>query len=294
MDFFHFEVGMVGGPAFTADGSQLLWISPGKSTDGKVAVVDVLTGHSVRELGRNTSSMVTAIQLSPDRRRIGICGYAYGRASDGLTSAIGGVVHVWDVPTGDLLLKHKWREGAYCAMAFSPDGNQFAVGGGMANGSNQSGQIVLFEVSSGKSIATLDGHREHVRCLVVTPDGKQLLSSGSLDCDLKTWDLSAVIPALSTSVNLASNPTTIASFAVSPDGTLVFAALANFNRGQKAGELRVLDATSLETLGILLAGHSLPVCNVAISPDGRMLVASDSHGAMFAWDIRNVAGDSAE
>jgi WD40 repeat protein len=293
MEFFRPDLGRGGGPAFSADGSKLLSIAPRQTTERAVELVDVLTGDPIKVLARDTSSFVSAIQFSPDGRRMGICGFTYGRAANGLTACIDGVVHVWDLESDDLLLTHRWREGGYRAITFSPDGEVFAAAGGGADGEHRRGQIVVFNVITGKLIARLTDVHEPIDCLAVTPDGRRLVS-GDQECEVKIWDIATDSPSLLGSIRLGSRPTYTSDLTVSPDGTVVFAALANYNRGQKAGGLRVIDAATNETLAVLLADHRLPVCNVAISPDGRMLVARDSHGAMFGWDISTFAGDSAE
>ena len=69
-------------------------------------------------------------------------------------------------------------------VTLSPDG-RFALSGSEDN------TVKLWEVATGKNIATLKGHKEGIAELAFSPDGKTLASgsAGSEDASIKVWDL---------------------------------------------------------------------------------------------------------
>jgi WD40 repeat protein len=68
-------------------------------------------------------------------------------------------------------------------VAFRVDGNTLASG-------SSDNSIKLWDVGTGKTIATLEGHTGAVLSLTFNPDG-MLLASTSADHTIKLWDLAA-------------------------------------------------------------------------------------------------------
>jgi len=102
--------------------------------------------RAVRLLDRDSTSPVTAVQFSPDGHHVAFCGRAQGITTDGRAGPVDGVVDVWDIQTGELLVKHEWRNGGYNTMQFSRDGRLCAAGGGGTIDRSGSGRVVLFDM----------------------------------------------------------------------------------------------------------------------------------------------------
>jgi WD40 repeat protein len=64
--------------------------------------------------------------------------------------------------------------------AFSPDGKTLASG-------DEKGTIKLWDVPSGKELASFAGHAGEVLCLAISADGK-VLAPGGQDKKIKLWD----------------------------------------------------------------------------------------------------------
>ena len=62
-----------------------------------------------------------------------------------------------------------------------PDGRR------VVSGSNDK-TLKVWDVATGKCVATLEGHSSDVYCVAVFPDGRRVVS-GSDDKTLKVWDL---------------------------------------------------------------------------------------------------------
>jgi WD40 repeat protein len=77
----------------------------------------------------------------------------------------------------------KRHTGAGLTLAFSPDGKTLASG-------SYDTTIKLWDVASGKNIATLTGHSDWVCSVAFSPDGKTL-ASGSDDKTGKLWNLAS-------------------------------------------------------------------------------------------------------
>jgi WD40 repeat protein len=105
---------------------------------------------------------------------------------DGKLFATGGsFVGLWETASGERkALASDHLHSRIYTVAFRPDGKWFASAGKDKN-------IKLWDVATGKEVATLKAHAADVNCLAFSPDGK-VLASGSSDKTIKLWDLTAV------------------------------------------------------------------------------------------------------
>jgi hypothetical protein len=109
---------------------------------------------------------------------------------------------LWDVASGQQIAqldvdKHREEkqqspEWDGCVLTFSPDGRMLATAVPERNHDRRAAlPVTLWEVASGQEIGRLAGHRNIIRTLAFSPDGKTLASGGN-DLTCLIWDVAAV------------------------------------------------------------------------------------------------------
>ncbi len=137
----------------------------GSSLDPTAALFDVASGRLKATLTVKPG-WVHAAAFSPDGKLVTSGG------DDGL--------QLWDAATGKHVRTLVADQEVY-STAFAPDGKMIATGLG-------NGDILLWDVTAGKSNTRLVGHRGMVRDLTYSPDGKLVISAGQ-DDTFRVWDL---------------------------------------------------------------------------------------------------------
>lgn len=120
----------------------------------------------------------------------------------------------------------------------------------------------------------LTGHRDWVRSLAVSPDGKWA-ASGSDDKTVKIWDLESG----ACRATLAGHTDDVMSVAITPDGTRVLS-------GSQDHTIRVWDASEGKSLACWVASEHY-VLSVVPMADGRRVITAGASvdPALKVWDI---------
>ncbi len=226
--------------AFSTNGTLLAAIG----TDSRVIIHDL-----------TTQSTTTTPQLPGLRGGSGIT-----ELSADLTLAAYNVgpntLRVAEVMTGRVLWSARAADETLRTLAFSPDGRILASAAGFVESS-----IRLWDVSRGKELTRLEGHRGWVGALAFWPDGRRL-ASASADQTIRLWDVT----------NLSDDPQDAAPStpASSPAPSSVSVAGSN-------------DGTAIREIAIL-RGHRLEVWSLALGSDGSTLASGSKDGSLLVWD----------
>ncbi len=275
---------------FTADGRYLV----SGNWDGTLTILDLQAARVLRTVTEHVAT-VHAMAFSPDGERLvvgggegeprvwrlrelgltrlipahdeRITGVAF--SPDGrwvLSGSLDRTTRLWDSATGTLVRRFDIPDRV-TAVTFSPDSQHVVA-------ASEQGVIHVWDRETGRLDTVVWGPRTEITRLVVSPDGRRLVSFGSLwqhqgrtrvvqDAVLAAWDLTAgKIVARARSEGLHA--------ALSPDGRLAVTDLG-------FGSLWVWN-TDPPAVARVLSGHRSWVLGMALSQEGRwLLTGSQDH-----------------
>ena len=190
-------------------------------------------------------------------------------STDGRFLAAGGqngVVHIWEVATGQEVQQLKINVGSVLSVAFSPDGQQLLVvelGAFTAR---------LFDIRSGQQLRLLLGPQAAVTWARFSPTGDKIVMS-SLDSNAFVYSAQTG-RSLETIFVPATNPATYATF--TPDERYVL--VAN-------GATSLLMDPQTDQVVQTFTGHAANITRAAFSPNGQRLATASLDGTVRLWDV---------
>jgi len=132
--------------------------------------------------------------------------------------------------------------------------------------------LKVWELESGRAVATLQGHVGPVTACAVTLDGRHVVSA-SYDRTLKVWELASGRPV----ATLQGHTHHVTACAVTPDGRHVVS--ASYDHTLKVWELESGRAVAT------LQGHTEEVTACAVTPDGRHVVSGSKDQTLKVWEL---------
>jgi WD40 repeat protein len=271
------------------------------SWDGSLRVWNLKSGKQIGEDWRDGNSRVRTIVLSPDGKKVvsgsddggvrlwdvdtckviakwtghteivtSVCWSRDGQQV--MSGSADGTVREWDAEKGETILGpiETGHEHVY-AVVYSPDMTVFATGGWDTNPDSES-KIKIWDLKTGKLVATLKGHTIGVWCLAWTPDGKTLIS-GSNDDSIRTWNTSnwkqiAVFD---------EHTDYVYGIAISPNGRILASASID-------NTARLWNLDNNQPISSPL-NHTDIVTVVSFSADGKLLATSCDDFNAYTWDV---------
>ena len=171
----------------------------------------------------------------------------------------------WAGSSRVLLVRTLVGQSAVWGVAVTVDGKR-------AVSASNDGTLKVWNLESGETLRTLEGHPDPVYGVVVTADGKRAVSA-SVDQTLKVWDLESG-HALRT---LKGHSFAVTSVTVTADGRRTVSASLDET-------LKVWDTESGRVLHTL-EGHSDSVIGVAVTADGKRAVSASYDQSLKVWDL---------
>jgi WD40 repeat protein len=172
--------------AFSSDGDFVV-----ESTADGVSLRDLVNG-TTRQIPLETDEPASALALSPDNRTL-------------LTADDSGMVHLWDVETGNTKTSIPTGQ-QITALAIDSSGRWLAT-------ARADRTIVLWDLKTGGVRSELRKHDNVINALAFSPDGNTLASGGD-DRTAILWDLTSG----KSKRTLKGHELTVTSLAFSPDG----------------------------------------------------------------------------
>ena len=188
---------------------------------------------------------------------------------------------------GALMRTIRTRGHFPCSIAYSPDGALLATGSGYrvdeyGPGESHAGVVKLWDAATGREVAGLRGHTQHVLGVAFRPDGRQLASASGAwrthdaferrPGEIKVWDL----PSGREVRTLSGHDGPVTGVAFRPDGC----ALASVG-GDRT--VRIWDAASGRPL-VTSRGHRDWISGLAFGPRGDWVATSSHDGTVRIWD----------
>jgi WD40 repeat protein len=209
--------------------------------------------------------LVTDLALSPDGDTLATVSY-------------GGTLRLWNVADGQQTVADGQQTGEESRelldVAFSPDGELVAVGGG--GGESIPGTLRWYAVDTGRELGRIDFPVDSVSSVLFSPDGRLVTESAGL---VQWWDLNT---RQETARLRPDSPYQARWIAISPDGDMV----ATSGDDHSA---RLWDTATGRQVGGPMKNNDCRHTTTAVgfSPDGATLAAGDGCGTMTLWDVRN-------
>ncbi|MGD8776364.1 MAG: caspase family protein [Syntrophobacterales bacterium] len=236
------------------------------------------------------SGLVTSVAFSSNGRFL-------------LSGSMDRTVRLWDISTGNEMRTFKGHTGPVNCVAFSPDG-QFALSGG------EDGTLKIWDISITDGGKTIEGHNEAVRFVAFAPDGR-LMVSGSEDKVIKLWDVSTTREVRTlkgqASVDLkislgkffslsgsgdkllkqweVSTGRKIRTFTGTSEAKVAYSRDGRYALSGGENTVKVWDLFTGRNLSAF-TGHSHSIEALAISPDNRLALSSESwNKSIKLWDL---------
>ncbi|KAJ2740847.1 TOR complex subunit lst8 [Coemansia sp. BCRC 34301] len=185
-----------------------------------------------------------------------------------VTAGYDNTIRMWDALKSTCTRTIMYTESQINRMALSSDKHYLAVAGNP--------RISLYDVfgSSEQPVLSLDGHKGNVTAVEFTQDYK-FLATSSEDKTIRWWDIYA-----GSCKRVMENGSIVNDLAIHPDTRQELIISCD-----QKGRVRVWGISRKEILCQAVPQPDVAVRSVAVSPDGRLVVAGNNLGQLFVYRL---------
>jgi U3 small nucleolar RNA-associated protein 12 len=247
-------------------------------TNNELDVYEVPTYDRTSKSKDDTTEYTRAYSVELPGHRTDVRSLALCSDDKMLASASSGSLKIWNVKTGTCL---RTLECGYALCCSFLPGDRIAIVG------TKSGELELFDIASSTLLESIPAHDGAVMALQIHPDGRSLVS-GSADKSAKFWKFEIVeenIPGTRrTTPRLRLIQTRalkvnddILSICYTPDARLLAVSTLD-------NTVKVFFDDSLK-LFLTLYGHKLPVLNMSVSSDSKVIATCSADKNVRLWGL---------
>jgi WD40 repeat protein len=224
------------------------------SHDDSMRVWDVERGKQIAEDWRDEGTEMNTIALSPDEKKV-------------VSGSDDGAVRLWDTDTAKVIAKWTGHTMSVSTLCWSRDSQR------VVSGSNDGARV--WNAETGETILG-PLKLTDVWAVVYSPDETMIAAGGdgdSVDIGfIKIWN------ANTGKLVINIGPTGKAYCLAWPGKTLI--------SGSFDGKIRIWSTTTWQQIAVL-TGHTDPVQDIAVSPNGRILASASWDGTARLWNLEH-------
>jgi len=256
--------------AYSPDGKTIAAWLP----DGSVALWDAKSYELIKTLSAPTEG--GTLRVTADEMHNVI----FSANGETLIAGHGdGSIHLWDVPSGELIKTIKGSDTSIMGLALSPDGKL------LASTAILEGRVRIWDIAKGELVQELSFEDSPALSVNFSPDGSFLAVSGAI-ISRKNESVKSLVTLWNTADwkkarEFESKEGSASRVVFSPDSQVIA-----FRSGLNS--LAIYETGSGELIREFI-GHTGVIHTLAYSPDGSAVVSGGADGLLIAWDVTNGA-----
>jgi hypothetical protein len=165
----------------------------------------------------------------------------------------------------------------------------FSPDGQMLASAGADATVRLWAPDSGRLLTTLEGHTEVVHSVAFSPDGELLVSVGA-DAAVRFWRVKDRVHL--ETMDLGRSPSLAGSFGLTKRTITSVAFSADFEwfaLGSEFGKIALMEWGGTKALEFGSAALNTPVMSLAFSPDGKLLASDAADKTARVWRVEDGA-----
>jgi len=224
------------------------------SADGTVVLWDAKSGNRLWN--------ITGSQTFAGSNEVGLVTFSHD-GKQMLTTSVDKTIKVRETSTGRELRTITGHTGMIKSVAFNPQGTKILS-------SSSDSTVKLWDAESGREIKTLTDKLGYYSSAVFNSDGTQIAAYAQVSgkWNLTIWNAETGLELMAVQSN------SVYSMAFSPDGMYL---ITGVNKAVEIWDVKT--GTKVKSLA-----YENTVKSVAISPDGKRIVAAEENGKCWIWD----------